>query len=71
MVQEHRKRKTKTLTQHKPEEAGSKIILIYSDQPIVEVRSSKKSGNCKIIGGREESAAPAYGKNNSFRLYAL
>ena len=38
MVQEHGKRKHKTLTQHKPEEAGSKVVLMYSDQHTVEVR---------------------------------
>lgn len=48
MVQEHGKRKHKTLTQHKPEEPRSKVILMYSDQHIVEIRSSQETA--KLLG---------------------
>lgn len=47
------KRKHKPLIQHKPEEAGSKVILMYSDQHTVEVRSSQETA--KLLGeGRNQ-----------------
>jgi len=57
--------KHKTLTQHKPEKARSKAIFMYSDQGTVKARSTQESGNCKMTGGREESAGPPYGKTTN------
>lgn len=38
MVQEHEKQSDKTLNQHKPESAGSKVILMNSAQHTGEVK---------------------------------
>lgn len=47
------KRKHKPLTHHKPEEAGPKVILMYSDQHAAEVRLSQ--GTAKFLGeGRNQ-----------------
>lgn len=64
-----RRTKHRPLTPHTPEEAGPKVILMYSDQHAVEVRSSQETA--RLLGKGGVSRATTQESNQKPRSLGL